>query len=141
MPKRLVKDFLYPELSFKIRGAFFKVYNELGFGHKEIIYKRALAKELIKLNIVFETEKQLEVMYDGEKVGIYQPDFVVDGKIIVEAKAIPFVPSHLELQLSNYLKGTGLKLGFFVNFGGQTLDIRRRIWTPNYQRKSAIDRH
>lgn len=137
MKKGRVKDFLYEELSYKIRGAIFRVYNELGFGHKEAVYKRALAKEFDKRGIPYKTEKQLDVRYGGEKVGVYQPDFIVDGKVLIEAKAVPHIPQDFERQLTNYLKGTGFKLGFFVNFGAQKLDIRRRVWTPEYQRKSA----
>ena len=139
MPKQKVDDFLYEDLSYKIRGSAFKVYNTLGFGHKESIYQKALALELNKNSISFVQEKVLSVVYNNKKVGNYQPDFIVDDKIIIEIKAVPFMPKSYETQLTYYLKGTNYKLGFLINFGSQKLDIRRRVWTPNYQRQSAIN--
>ena len=133
MPKRKVNDFLYEDLSYKIRGCAFKVYNALGFGHKENIYQKALASEFSKAGINFEKEKALSVLYDGKKVGTYKPDFVTEDKIIIELKAVPLMPKNYAAQLTYYLKGTNYKLGFLINFGSEKLDIRRRIWTPNYQ--------
>lgn len=137
MVKKKVDDFLYEDLSYKIRGCAFKIYNTLGFGHKENVYQAALEIEFEKSKINFEREKVLPVLYGGKKVGIYKPDFVIDNKIIIEMKAVPFILKNNETQLTYYLKGTNYKLGFLVNFGSQKLDIRRRVWTPNYQRQSA----
>ena len=140
MPKRLVENFLYEELTYKIRRAIFNVYNTLGYGHRESVYQNALAKEFKKQEIPFEREKSLPVLYDGEKVGTYRPDFVVDGKIILELKAAPFIGKGFEKQLIYYLKGTDFKLGLLVNFGANKLQIKRRIWDVDHQRKSAKNR-
>lgn len=131
MPKRTVKDFLHEDLSYQIRGCAFKVYNVLGFGHKEGVYQKALAMELKKKNILFEKEKTIPIHYEGKKVGIYRPDFVIDSKVLVELKAVPFMPKDYETQLTYYLKGSDFMLGFLINFGGKRLDIRRRVWTPH----------
>ena len=120
---------LYQNLTYKIRGLIFKVYNELGFGHKEMIYQRALRHELSKNDVPFEQEKPLDVIYDSIKVGTYRPDFVVDGKILIELKALPILPKASETQLIYYLKGTSFKLGLLVNFGSSKLIIKRKIWT------------
>lgn len=135
--KRKVDDFLYEELTYKIRGCFFRVYNELGYGHKESVYQLALAEEFTNSNIKFEREKSLNIKYENKKVGTYKPDFIVERKVIIEIKAVEFVPKDFEKQLTYYLKGTDYKLGFLVNFGSPKLDIRRRVWTPSYQRQSA----
>ncbi len=127
MPTRKVSNFLYEDLSYKVRGAIFNVYNTLGFGHKEGVYQKALALEFEKQRIPFVQEKRLSVVYEGKKVGFYQPDFVVDGKIIIELKAVEFLPRRSMVQLTYYLKGTNHRLGFLVNFGSSKLDIRRRI--------------
>lgn len=82
------------------------LYNVLGFGHKEGVYQKALALELKKKNILFEKEKAIQIHYEGKKVGIYRPDFVIDGKVLVELKAVPFMPKDYETQLTYYLKGT-----------------------------------
>ena len=80
----------------------------------------------------------MPVVYNGKKIGVYKPDFIVGNKIIIGIKAVPFMPKDYETQLTYYLKGTNYKLGFLINFGNRKLDIRRRIWSPNYQRQSAI---
>jgi len=134
MTQKRVSDFLYEDLTYKIRGCAFKVYNSLGFGHKESIYQKALEIELKKEGLNTEKEKILNISYDGKKVGIYRPDFVVESKIIIEIKAVELLPKSSEAQLVYYLKGTNFSLGFLINFGACKLDIRRRVWTPNYQR-------
>lgn len=121
-------DYLYEELSYKLRGALFEVYNILGPGFKESAYHNALAKEFRLRGIPFEEKKRLSITYKDEQVGIYEPDFVVDDKIIVEIKATPETAPVYETQLYYYLKGTDYKLGFLVNFGGKELEIRRRIY-------------
>ena len=118
---------LYSDLTYKIRGCFFAVYNNLGTGHKEIIYERALVKEFKKSELRFQEQKSLEVMYDGEKIGVYIPDFIVEDKIIVEIKANEINFIKFEKQLIYYLKNTGYKIGFVVNFGASPLVIRRKI--------------
>ena len=122
-----VENFLYEDLSYKIRWACFNVHNTLGGGHKEVIYQKALALELEKCGINFEKEKSLTINYDDVKVGVYRPDFVIDKNIIIEIKAVDFMPKDYEVQLLNYLKSTKLSLGFLVNFGPRKVEVRRRI--------------
>lgn len=120
---------LYEDLSYKIRKCLFDVHNALGAGHKENIYQKALELELAKNDIIFERQKTLDVFYDGRKIGIYRPDFVIDGKIIIEIKATEFNVMNYKRQLIYYLKGTNYQLGFLVNFGTPSLTIERVIWT------------
>lgn len=131
MNKKIHTDLLYADLTYKIRGAIFNVYNNLGFGHKEQVYQKALAKEFDGLGIPYKREKSLKVNYKGEIVGNYKPDFVVDEKVILELKAVEFVPKTFETQLINYLKATNYNVGLLVNFGSPKLVIRRLIWTGN----------
>lgn len=138
MPKRLVKDFLYAGLTYKIRGAMYKVHKTLGSGHKESVYQKALAKEYDLQNIPYKTEKTLPVVYEGSIVGYYKPDFVVDDKVLIELKALPFLSTQAEKQLSYYLRGTPYKLGLMVNFGARSLVIKRKVWDKGRnQPKSA----
>lgn len=123
---------LYEDLSYKIRGCAFEVYNQLGFGHKENVYQKALALEFKNKDLNFTAEESLPIIYQDKKIGTYRPDFIVDKKIIVEIKAVPFMPKSYETQLTYYLKGTNYELGFIINFGSPKLDIRRKIWTPSY---------
>jgi GxxExxY protein len=123
------KKLMYANLTYKIRGAIFNVYNTLGPGHKEQVYQKALAKELKETGIPYKREEPLEVSYKGEKVGNYRPDFVVKNKVILEIKAVEFMPKFYEQQLVHYLKSTNFKIGFLVNFGAPKLVIKRLIWT------------
>ncbi len=125
MEKNRVDDFLYEQESYQIRGACFKVYNTLGFGHKESVYQKALTAEFKKTGLNFETEKTLSVLYDNKKVGTYKPDFIIEKKIIIEIKAVPFMPKNYEDQLIYYLKGTNYKLGLINSEGIKVLRAKR----------------
>lgn len=129
--ERINTDLLYGDITYKIRGAIFSVYNELGYGHKEQVYQKALEKELKERNIPFEKEANLNVKYKNEKVGNYRPDFVIEEKVILELKAVELLPKTFETQLLHYLKTTNFNLGLLVNFGSPKLQIKRIIWTPN----------
>ncbi len=127
--KRIHTDLLYEDLTYKVRGAIFNVYNELGFGHKENIYQKALIKEFETLKIPYKQEVGLDVKYKGDIVGKYRPDFVIEDKIIIELKSVEFMPKSYEEQLVHYLKTTEYSLGLLVNFGSNRLYIKRLIWT------------
>lgn len=129
---------LYEKLTYEIRGAFYELYNTLGPGFKEEIYHRALAKEFKLRSLPFEDKKRLTITYKNEKVGIYEPDFIVDEKILIEIKSVLLMPKIFETQLYYYLKGSDYRLGFWVNFGADKLDIRRRVYeTARNPRSSA----
>lgn len=130
---------LYEQLSYKIRRAIFNVSNTLGNGHKESVYQKALAEELKSLEIPFAREKRIEITYHGKSIGNYTPDFLVDGKVILELKAVQFMPRDHYKQILNYLKGTNIKLGFLVNFGTPKLQIKRLIWTPSPKGEKNTD--
>ncbi len=115
----------------KIRGALFNAYNELGYGHKEQVYQKALAKELELKNISYIQEKGLSVKYKGQIVGNYRPDFLIENKVILELKAVEFVPKSFETQLIHYLKTTNYNLGILANFGSSKLLIKRFVWGKN----------
>lgn len=129
----MATEFLYTELTYKIIGAALNVHKTLGPVHKEIIYHKALARELSLLGIPGKSEVRLDVFYKEEKVGTYQPDFIVDDKVLVEIKAVGFLPKAHESQLSYYLKGTGYKIGLLFNFGAGSLDVRRRICEKEFR--------
>jgi len=118
---------LYKELSYKIVGCFYKVFNALGPGHKEDIYQKALTIEFDNTGIKYVSKKRLSIEYEGKKVGTYEPDFIIDNKIIIEIKSVLTMPKVFEKQLYYYLKGSGYRLGYLVNFGANEIDVRRRI--------------
>jgi len=124
-----MSELLYKDLSYRLVGCCIRVQNTLGSGHKESVYQKSLAIELAKDNIRFEEQKTLNMLYDNKKVGIYRPDFIVEDKIVIEIKAVEFVPKDYERQLIYYLKGTNYKLGYLINFGTPSLYAKRIIWS------------
>jgi len=108
---------IYEEDSYKIRGAIFNVYKELGSGFLESVYQECLEIELEKQKIPFEAQKKLNIEYSGKHIkSTYIPDFICFDKIIIEIKAVEtLLPIH-KAQLMNYLKICKMKLGFLVNF-------------------------
>lgn len=121
------ESLLYERESYILRGIWMKVYNELGPGHKESVYVKVFVQELKKNNIYFEQEKSINIYRQGEIVGNYRPDFIAYNKIIIEFKAIEFLPEVCYKQLKSYLVSSKYKLGFLVNFGGPKLQIIRQI--------------
>lgn len=132
-----MNDLLYSDLTFRIRKACFNVYNSLGFGHKEQVYQKALSTEFNDLSIRFVQEPTPQVKYKNITVGSYKPDFVIEDKIIIEIKAVEYLPKTFETQLLYYLKSTEYQLGLLINFGSPKLIIRRLIWTSNHPWSSA----
>jgi len=121
--------YLYEELTYKLRGIFFEVYNKLGPGLPEKVYQKSVIYELQKDNISYETEKGINIKYKDINVGKQRLDLVVDGKIIIEVKATDNMHSLFEKQTIAYLKASDYKLALLVNFGGSKLVIKRYINT------------
>lgn len=108
------------------------VHRRLGPGYREEIYQRALEAEfeLEKAGLSFEAQKNIEV-YDRERlVGFYIPDFIVEGKVIVEIKAFTTVHQRYLGQVITYLNCTGLAVGLLINFGERSLRPRRVFPSP-----------
>ena len=95
---------------------------------KESIYQKALEEALKNRDISFVSQKQIPIFYNGKKVGIYTPDFIIEDKIILEIKCLPVLTFREKKQVWYYLKGTEYKLLLLVNFGGRKLEIVRRIY-------------
>ena len=109
---------LFEEESYRIRGAIFEVYREMGCGFLEAVYQECLETELNKQRIPFIAQPELELFYKDEKLQqTFKPDLICYDQIIVELKAVREVCDEHRAQLHNYLKATGLKLGLLVNFG------------------------
>tara|TARA_Y100000034_G_C6868001_1_gene395818 strand:- start:70 stop:1686 length:1617 start_codon:yes stop_codon:yes gene_type:complete len=110
---------LYKDITYRIREALFSVHKELGVGHKESVYQNAVSEEFNKNRLKFNKEVRIPIKYRNKNIGVYIPDFVVEDKIIVELKALPFVGTKEKKQLWSYLKGSDYKLAMLVNFGTQ----------------------
>ncbi len=117
---------LYEELTDNILSAAYCVHKELGCGFFEKVYQEALAILLQERGIPFEREKHLHIFYHGQQLQCdYVADFVIDNKVILELKAVNVLEPVYEAQLINYLKATGLKVGFLMNFGQKQFYFRR----------------
>ncbi len=110
--------FLFEDESYKIRGAIFSVYKEMGAGFLESVYQECLAREFRLQGIPFVEQQTISLFYKGEQlIQTYKPDFVCYGQIIIEIKAVKDLCNEHRAQIQNYLKATGIRLGFLVNFG------------------------
>ncbi|MBT6690608.1 GxxExxY protein [archaeon] len=117
----------YEEISEKIIKAFYSVYNTLGYGFMERVYENALMIEFRKVGLLYENQVPIKVLYEGDVVGDYIADFVVEGKIIVEIKAIIEFSGKEENQLLNYLTATDKEVGLLLNFG-EKAQVKRKIY-------------
>ena len=133
-------NLLYPELSFKIRGACYEVYNQLSGVYRESVFEKALMVELEDRGLSAERQKRIKLTYKGRPVGIYIPDIIVEDKVLMELKSKPVLLDTDRQQFWNYLKGSEYKVGFLVNFGNK-IEIIRRVYDrarQHNQHKSAI---
>jgi len=136
MARRQVTDFLYEDESYKIRGAAFEVWKNLKGLFKERIVENALKRELQDKGLRVESQKRIDIYYKGRKVGTYQPDMIVNGVVLIELKAKPFITKEDERQFWYYLKGSNFRLGFLINFGPKKLEIKRRVYDKARQSAS-----
>ena len=118
-------DLVHKELSYKLIGILFKVYNELGGGYQEKYYQKAIALELKNNSIKFKEQLLVDLKYNQEKIGKYYIDFLIDNKIVLEIKATPVFYSRDIKQVIAYLKATGLTLGILAGFSKYELKFRR----------------
>ena len=111
----------------KIIGCAFQVANVLGSGFLGKVYENALAVELRKAELEFAQQKPIRILYDGQIVGDYVVDLLVEGEIVVELKAIKILDEIHMAQCLNYLKATNLKVCLLVNFGRPRIQIKRIV--------------
>jgi len=121
------KDLLYPELSYKIIGSAFDVYNKIGSGHLEKNYQRALAEAFASNDLKFSEQVYCPVVYNDKIIGRKFLDFLVESKIIVEIKKdARFSKANID-QILNYLRANNLKLSILINFGNNGVVFKRII--------------
>ena len=117
----------HAELTERIIQGFYQVYRALGHGFLERVYENALAHELKKHALAVIQQHPIRVYYDGHEVGDYFADLLVDGKVIVEIKAVQNLAAEHEAQLLNYLKATDVEVGLLLNFGPKP-EIKRKVF-------------
>jgi GxxExxY protein len=114
------------EITKVIIGCAYKVYNTLGGGFLESVYHQSLLIELRDAGLDIESQVALDVYYRDTPVGCFVADIIVEGRIILELKAIEELAKVHEVQLVNYLVATGKPLGLLVNFGPDGVVVRRK---------------
>jgi GxxExxY protein len=117
----------HEDLTERIIAAFYHVYNTLGWGFLEKVYRNALLHELRKRGLDVVPNHQIDVFYDGVHVGEYFADLVVEGAVILELKAAEQLSPEHEAQLLNYLKATNIDVGLLLNFGPKP-QVRRKVF-------------
>lgn len=117
---------LYESLTQKIIGCAMKVHCTLGPGFLELVYQNALLHELSVSGLVAEPGKRIQVFYDEVLVGDFIADILVEGRILIENKAVRVLSAAHEVQLVNYLTATGVEIGLLLNFGSERLEFKRK---------------
>ena len=110
-------NFKHTDITEKIIGAFFIVYNMLGYGFSEKVYENALVIELRKMGLHVVQQAQILVYYEGQVVGEFFADIVVNDKVILELKSAKMILKEHEAQILTYLKATSYEVGLLLNFG------------------------
>ena len=125
----MTRELKYKDITEKIIGASFEVHKFLGNGFQEVIYQRALAWELTKAGLSFAREIEKEIFYKElqEPIGTRRADFVIEGKVLVELKAIILLEDVHLAQILNYLKAYKLEVGLLINFGSKSLIFKRVV--------------
>jgi len=116
MDKNTPNKVIHKELSYKVVGILFEVYNELGFGYQEKYYEKALEKCFIAEHVAFKKQVPFDLKFKNEVIGRYYLDFLIDNKIVLEIKKGNYFPKRNISQVKEYLKVTGLKLAILANF-------------------------
>lgn len=127
--KESQKEYKYSDITQKIIGASFEVHKFLGNGFQEVIYQRALAYELAQSGLQFQREIEQEIFYKDlqEPIGTRRADFVVEGKVLVELKAIIELEDVHLAQILNYLRAYKIEVGLLINFGSKSLTFKRLV--------------
>jgi len=119
------------EITYKINGCAMKVHNTLGNGFQEVVYQRCLAIELRKAELAFVREQEQTIFYDGEDVGTRRADFIVEGKVIVELKALINLEDVHLAQAKNYVVAYDFPIGLLINFGAISLQFKK-VFNPKF---------
>lgn len=117
--------FKYGDITEKIFGASFRVHSALGNGFQEVIYQRALELEFKIIPVTYFREFEMPIFYLEQKIGTRRVDFLVDGKISVELKAMIKLEDVHIAQAMNYLEAYNLEIGLLINFGSKRLELHR----------------
>ena len=128
----MADNYLHTEITRLIIKAFFQVYNSLGYGFLESVYRRALFAELKEYGLECTEHLPIKVYYKGLDVGLYFADIIVNDCVIIETKAASALCPEHEMQLVNYLKATDIEVGLLLNFG-EIPQFKRKVFTAKFK--------
>ncbi len=114
-------------------GCAFEVINELGAGFLESVYEKAMLLVLRQKGLSVLSQHPVEVMFRGECVGEFYADIFIEGKVIVELKAVKAIAPEHQAQIINYLNATGIEVGLLINFGNPRLEYKRFTRSKDYK--------
>jgi GxxExxY protein len=115
------------DVTFQIIAAVIEVHKILGFGFLESVYEKALLKDIRLRGFEADSQKEIKVTYKNEVVGSFFADIIVNDAIILELKSVEHLTNNHKAQLLNYLKGTGIRIGFLINFGKEKAEYKRFV--------------
>ena len=127
------ENYKHSELTDIIIGVFYEVYNELGFGFLESVYRNSLRIALIAKGLKVEEEVRTPVFFRGNNVGDFKADLIVNGIILIELKTAETLVRAHEAQVLNYLRATSLEIGLLFNFGPKP-QVRRLAYDNERKR-------
>ena len=119
------KDYKYSELTGRVIGCAMTVHSALGNGFQEVIYQRALEIEMADQGLSFSREHEMPIYYKERHIGTRRVDFLVDGLVSVELKAVINLEDIHLAQAINYLEAYDLEVGLLINFGARSLQFKR----------------
>ena len=114
-------------------GCAFEVINELGAGFLESVYEKAMLLALRQKGLSVLSQHPVKVMFRGECVGEFYADIFIEGKVIVELKAVKAIAPEHQAQIINYLNATGIEVGLLINFGNPRLEYKRFTRSKDYK--------
>lgn len=120
-------ELVLEKLSGEVLAAAIEAHRRLGPGFLETVYEQAMRMELAKRGLKFESQRKIEIAYDGQVIGVHILDLVVEEQIVVELKAVEALQPVHYAQLRSYLRATGLRVGLLLNFNSSALVIKRVI--------------
>ena len=127
-------EYKHSDVTDRIIGVFYDVYNVLGYGFLEKVYERAMVMRLEKAGLTVRPQEEIDVYFDDELIGHYVADLVVNDVVLVELKAADKLATEHEAQLLNYLRATDIEVGLLLNFGNEAKVVRRAF--DNHRKRS-----
>lgn len=132
------KQYKYSDLTRMIIGCAMEVHKILGNGYQEVIFQRALAKEMNLQKVLYSREHEMPIFYKEEQIGTRRVDFLVDEKVSVEIKSIIKLEDVHLAQAINYLEAYNLEVGLLINFGAKSLEFKRLV-NSKFQKSGQSD--